>query len=189
MAEAHIDEVALMAGVAAERMPSFEALYRLYHPRLSRFLMRMLRQHALVEEVLDDTMLVVWRRAHAFLPTAKVSTWIFGIAYRQALKALRDGGTAAEMQSFDPDAHDAEDHGADPLLAVEQAWQRREIDELLARLSAEHRAVIEMTYLLGFGCRDIAEVMGCPVDTVKTRMFHARKKLRAMLEARGVEAR
>src|SRR5688572_33194103 len=82
------DEIALMDGVAAERKDAFEALYRLYHPRLTRFLQGMTRRPALAEEILDDTMLVVWRKAHTYNPSAKVSTWIFGIAYRQALKAL-----------------------------------------------------------------------------------------------------
>ena len=86
---APVDEVVLMGRVAAEQIDAFESLYRLYHPRLVRFLEGMTRRPALVEEILDDTMLVVWRRAHAYMPTAKVSTWIFGIAYRQALKALR----------------------------------------------------------------------------------------------------
>ena len=68
------DEVALMDGVAAERMDAFEALYRLYHPRLTRFLRGMTRRPALAEEVLDDTMLVVWRKAHTYNPSGRVSS-------------------------------------------------------------------------------------------------------------------
>ena len=83
------EEVRLMDRVALEDVRAFEAIYRAYAPRVGRFLRGMLRQPALVDEVLDDTMLVAWRKAHTFDATAQVSTWLFAIAYRQALKALR----------------------------------------------------------------------------------------------------
>lgn len=175
-----VDEVALMGGVAAARMDAFKALYLLYQPRLARFLQRMLRQPALVEEVLDDTMMVVWRRAHTFLPTAKVSTWIFGIAYRQALKALRQAGDPPH-EGCDED--ERPDESADPGEVVLRQQRRDRIGQALEALSVEQRAVVEMTYFLGYSCRDVAEVMGCPVDTVKTRMFYARKRLRGLLGA------
>ena len=82
-------EVRLLGAIAAGERAAFEALYRSYHPRLTRFLDRMTRRPALVEEVLDDTMLVVWRRADRYNGRSKVSTWIFAIAYRTALKALQ----------------------------------------------------------------------------------------------------
>lgn len=179
-AGAEDDEIALMAGVAAARMDSFKALYHRYQPRLTRFLQRMTRQSWMVEEVLDDTMMVVWRRAHTFVPTGKVSTWIFGIAYRQALKALRQAQPVAAPHAGEDVAED----GADPGELVQQQQRRDRIGRALDELSAEHRAVIEMTYFLGYSCRDVAEVMDCPMDTVKTRMFYARKRLRALLEPR-----
>jgi RNA polymerase sigma-70 factor (ECF subfamily) len=173
------EELALMAGVAAARMDAFKALYLLYQPRLARFLQRTTRQPDLVEEVLDDTMMVVWRRAHTFVPTGKVSTWIFGIAYRQALKALRQAGDARlEYRDGDPGTADED---ADPGELVLRQQQRDRIGQALDALSVEQRAVVEMTYFLGYSCRDVAEVMGCPVDTVKTRMFYARKRLRGLL--------
>ena len=190
VAGAAVDDVALMAGVAAERMDAFEALYRLYHPRLVRFLEGMTRRPSLVEEVLDDTMLVVWRRAHTWLPTAKVSTWIFGIAYRQALKALRQVDDAVEFQDRDEqaDAADADSFHASPDGTLQRQQLRIQLDGALAALSPEQRAVIQMTYYLGYSCRDIAQVLDCPVDTVKTRMFYARRRLRTLLGASREEA-
>ena len=174
-------ELALMAAVAAARMDAFKALYLLYQPRLARFLQRMVHRPELVEEVLDDTMLVVWRRAHTFVPTGKVSTWIFGIAYRQALKALRQAGDA-RLEYRDGDDGAADD-GADPGDLVLRQQQRDRIGVALDALSVEQRAVVEMTYFLGYSCRDVADVLGCPVDTVKTRMFYARKRMRGLLGA------
>jgi RNA polymerase sigma factor (sigma-70 family) len=190
VAGAAVDDVVLMAGVAAERMDAFEALYRLYHPRLVRFLEGMTRRPSLVEEVLDDTMLVVWRRAHTWLPTAKVSTWIFGIAYRQALKALRQVDDAVEFQDTDEqaDAADADSFHASPDGTLQRQQLRTQLDGALAALSPEQRAVIQMTYYLGYSCRDIAQVLDCPVDTVKTRMFYARRRLRTLLGASREEA-
>jgi RNA polymerase sigma factor (sigma-70 family) len=176
-----VDELVLMAGIAAERMDAFKALYHLYQPRLARFLMRMLRRADLVEEVLDDTMLVVWRRAHAFVPDGKVSTWIFGIAYRQALKALRQSGGAL-MESVEGEFEIA-DEAPEPGELVQRQQQRDRIALAMDALSFEQRAVVEMTYLLGYSCRDVADALGCPVDTVKTRMFYARKRMRSVLGA------
>lgn len=174
------DDLLRMAGIAAARMDDFRVLYLRYQPRLARFLQRVMRQPALCEEVIDDTMLVVWRRAHAFVPTGKVSTWIFGIAYRQGLKCLRrSGNTPLE---YAPEPPDAADESADPIAGMERLQARRRIAGALAALSVEQRAVVEMTYFLGYGCREVAEVMDCPVDTVKTRMFYARKRLRGLLD-------
>ena len=184
------DDGMLMAGVVAEEMGAFEALYRRYHPRLVRFLSGMTRRPALVEEILDDTMLVVWRRAHTWLPTAKVSTWIFGIAYRQALKALRQVDDVVEFHDTDeqPDASDGNHSSSGPEGLLQQQQVRIQLDRALATLSPEQRAVIQMTYYLGYNCRDIAQVMDCPVDTVKTRMFYARRRLRTLLGDRRAEA-
>ncbi len=176
-----LDELTLMAGVAAQRMDAFEALYQLYHPRLSRFLQRILRRPELIEEVLDDTMVVVWNRAHAFVPDGKVSTWVFGIAYRQALKSLRQAGHVVAHQAEGD--FDFVDPAPGPADLVQRQHQRDLIAIALDSLPFEQRTVVEMTYLLGYSCRDVAAAMGCPVDTVKSRMFYARKRMRALLDA------
>ena len=171
------EELRLISRVAAEDMAAFESLYRAYHPRLVRFLHGMLRQGALVEEVLDDTMLVVWRRAHSFDGSAKLSTWLFAIAYRQALKALRQRGHAPGI-----DEEPAAPVDSEPDIRLQQHQLHACLDEALARLSAEHRAVIELTYYHGHSCREIAGIVDCPVATVKTRMFYARRRLKAALD-------
>ncbi|MFC4764958.1 RNA polymerase sigma factor [Dyella koreensis] len=173
------DEIVLLGRVAAEERSAFEALYRLYRPRLLRFIDGMLRQRALAEEVLDDTMMVVWRKAHTFNHCSKVSTWIFAIAYRQALKALK-----RRESVLPPELPESAELGPGPELECQQEELHRQLAQAMESLSADHRAVIELTYYLGYGCREIAEIMDCPVDTVKTRMFYARRKLRALLEAR-----
>src|SRR4051812_42551510 len=87
---ANSEEVALLRRIATGDARAFEKLYSDYFPRLTRFVYRMMRRPALVEEIVNDTMLVVSQKAAAFDSSAKVSTWIFSIAYRKSLKALRD---------------------------------------------------------------------------------------------------
>jgi RNA polymerase sigma-70 factor (ECF subfamily) len=174
------DEAALLGRVAAEEVDAFEALYRLYSPRLQRFVRGITRQPALIEEILDDTMMVVWRKAYTFNHSAKVSTWILAIAYRQSLKALRRSGDTIHDEVVEH--ADLSATGPDEVLLQQEL--RKHLDAALSTLSTEQRTVMELTYYFGYACREISEIMGCPVDTVKTRMFYARRKLRAWLSSR-----
>jgi RNA polymerase sigma factor (sigma-70 family) len=169
-------EVRLLDAIAAGERRAFEALYRTYHPRLTRFLDRMTRRPALVEEVLDDTMLVVWRRADRYNGRSKVSTWIFAIAYRTALKARSRLDEPVE----DRDDLQPVDH-SDPERDLGQRQVRSVLMTAMGKLSAEHRAVLDLTYFHDVGCREIAEILDCPVGTVKTRMHHGRRYLKDML--------
>jgi len=172
-----LDETRLIARIVARDLRAFEQLYRIYHPRLSRFLINILRRPHLVEEALNDTLMVVWKRPESYNGMSKVSTWIFAIAYRTALKA--------RSRNDEP----VEDHEADNRVSLEvgpeQAMGQRQLQEILStamgRLSAEHRAVVDLTYFHEAGYREIAEILDCPVGTVKTRMHHARRHLRDML--------
>ena len=173
---ASADEAALLRRIAGGDRAAFETLYRGYFPRLTRFLERVMRRPQAVEEVLNDAMLVVWRKAASFSGESKVSTWIFAIAYRKALKALK---------KFDEPVEADDDAAESPQPGPEGHLMQRQLTALLwesiGSMSAEHRAVIELTYYHGYAYREIAQIMGCPVDTVKTRMFHARRRLRLML--------
>jgi RNA polymerase sigma-70 factor (ECF subfamily) len=167
----------LVERVCARELAAFEALYRRYHPRLSRFLHRMVRPEHLVEEVLDDTLYVVWNQAERFNGESKVSTWIFAIAYRKALKAIsRHDDPLPDAQEDDQPAADPAER-PDARMSLAQA--RAAIDVALRTLSADQRAAVELTYFHGFTYPEIAAIVECPTDTVKTRMFHARKRLKA----------
>jgi RNA polymerase sigma factor (sigma-70 family) len=166
----------LVARVCARELPAFEALYRRYHPRLSRFLHRMLRPEHLVEEVLDDTLYVVWNQAERYNGTSKVSTWVFAIAYRKALKALSRHDDP--LPDVEEDEHLAAEAHERPDARMSLAQARAAIAVALRTLSADQRAAVELTYFHGFSYPEIAQIVECPTDTVKTRMFHARKRLR-----------
>ena len=167
-------ERTLLQAVVRRDRAAFAELYRLYHPRLHGYLRRILANAAIAEEVFDDVMFVVWTDARKFRGDAAVSTWIFGIAYRKAM-------TAARKES----RHDAAiDRGVDAdLLPAGKPRDLESINVALAALSADHRQVVELTYFCGFSYQEIADIADCPVNTVKTRMFHARRRLRFLLPA------
>jgi len=173
--EAH--ELDLVGRVASGDQRAFEELYRCYHPRLWRFLDRVTRRPHLVEEVLNDTLLVVWRKPHTFNGECRLSTWIFAIAFNKAMKALNRRDDPVEANAAEELASEA--LGPEGLVIQQQSSAR--LLDALAGLSIEQRAVVELTYFHGYAYREIAEVMSCPVDTVKTRMFHARRKLKVLL--------
>ena len=167
----------LLARVTRGDVDAFERLYRIYEPRLGRFLATMLQRPQLVEEVLNDTMLVVWKSADSFRGASKFSTWLFAIAYRKAIKARLSWPDPLEDDQLQ--LRESDDPGADQQM--QQRKLRDALIEAMSHLSPEHRAVVDLTYFHGLGYREIAEIVSCPVDTVKTRMFHARKRLRQSL--------
>ncbi|MEM9555611.1 MAG: sigma-70 family RNA polymerase sigma factor [Acidobacteriota bacterium] len=167
----------LLRAVADGDRQAFERLYHRYARRLFGYLLRWLSSPEQVEEVIDDTMFVVWQQASRFELRSRVSTWIFGIAYRQAMTALRGHREHTDLEQV------AEPAGLDVDLRRREL--RLSLDKALNSLSADHRTVLELTYFEEFSCREIADVVGCSVNTVKTRMFYARRHLRRILPRLG----
>jgi RNA polymerase sigma-70 factor (ECF subfamily) len=166
------NERKLLAAVARRDRQAFARLYRIYQPRLYGYLRRFAANPVVVEEVVDDVMFVVWTDAKKFRGKSAVSSWIFGIAYRKALTALRREGRyeaplRRDVETVDPNSVSRAD------IELIQAG--------LAGLSPDHRQVIELTYFCGYSYQEIAEIADCPVNTVKTRMFHARRRLKVLL--------
>lgn len=175
-------DAALVARVAAREQTAFAELYGIYRKRLARFLGRFLASPHTIDEIVNDVMFVVWQDAARFELRSKVSTWIFGIAWRKALKALkRQKRTAAPLE--EPEQPERPDDAA--CLIENREWLRRALD----RLTPEQRLVVELTFFVGCSYQEIAEIAGCPVNTVKTRMFHARHKLRDILVSLDATAR
>jgi RNA polymerase sigma-70 factor (ECF subfamily) len=174
----------LIGQVAGGDRRAFECLYRGYFPRLTRFLNRMTRNLQLIEEVVNDTMLVVWNKATTFDGSCKVSTWVFAIAYRKARKAI---DATDEPIDEEADLREAEP-GWRPDERYAVLRRRQAVDGALALLTLEQRTVVQLTYFDDMGYADVAQVMGCPVNTVKTRMFHARRRLATLLADEFEEA-
>jgi RNA polymerase sigma-70 factor (ECF subfamily) len=177
------DDARLIARIANGDLRAFETLYRNYHQRLTRFIVNMIHRPHIAEEVLNDTMLVVWRRAGSYDGASRVSTWIFAIAYRRALSAMR--GHREPMEDHDADSRESSDEGPERLVG--RGMVRKRLVEAMSNLSADHRAVVDLTYFHEMDYREIAQIMDCPVDTVKTRMYHARRHLKRVLSGELVD--
>jgi RNA polymerase sigma-70 factor (ECF subfamily) len=144
---------------------------------------RVAGQVELAEEAINDVMLVVWRNSESFGGRSKVSTWIMGIAYHKALKVHETSRRwTSRFKAADFDDWLEHEAAAEPSDAIDL---HDLLERGLSRLSPEHRAVVELTYFAGCSYEDIAVIAGCPVNTVKTRMFHARARLRKLLPALG----
>jgi RNA polymerase sigma factor (sigma-70 family) len=178
-------EADLVARSAAGDRRAFEMLYRAYYPRLARFLQRMTRSAPLIEEIVNDTLLAVWRKAGTFDRSSKVSTWIFAIAWRRACKALQAVDEPVEADEMD------EREGADgarPDWQFEQLRLSDAVNAALASLPLAQRTAFQLTFYHDLSYTEIAEIMDCPVNTIKTRLFHARKRLAVLLDGH-IEAR
>lgn len=171
------DDAALMRCLVARDVVAFEAFYKAYYGKVARFVMNVVRRPHLVEEVVNDTMMVVWTKPQNFNGMSKLSTWVFGIAYRQSMNALRRLDEPVDVEIADVSAA----HDETPEHDLGSQMARASLAKAIATLSAAHRTVIDLTYVQGLGYVEIAEIMDCPVDTVKTRMFYARRHLKQRL--------
>jgi RNA polymerase sigma-70 factor, ECF subfamily len=176
-------ESELIARIAKGDRRAFEELYNLYHRRLARFLTRLTRRYDVAEEVINDTFWIVWKKAGDFRGESQPSTWILGIAYRRARNAFRSAARTGSSENLDalldPPTTD------EPMRAEElRDW----LLQALEQLPVEQRLAVELCYELGYSCEEISAIMGCPVNTVKTRLFHARAKLQKLLPILGGSA-
>ena len=175
------DECALLRHISNGDRNAFRELYFRYHGRLARFLSRVTRDRDDVEEVINDTLLIVWQHARDFRGASRVSTWIFGIAYRCALKSVRRASARSSLSAHA--SQQAEELVEDAARGTEV---RQLLDTALSALSPEPRLALVLAYCMGYSCEEIAAIAACPVNTVKTRMFYARRKLRASISALDV---
>lgn len=174
-----VDESVLLQRIIEGDTLAFEVFYKLYYSKLSRFILRMTHQPESVEELIQETLLVVWEKPEGFNHTCKISTWVFGIAYNKTLKLISKKAGRSNDVNVDDLMESIGDPAADPAQYMEsEDW----LSCALAILPPDQRAVIELTFHHGLPYQDIAIILNCPENTVKTRMFHARKKLQIFAE-------
>lgn len=197
-ADSEVSDSELMRAVARQDRQAFKTLYERHARRLGNYLLKLLKRPEWVDEAMNDVMLAVWQSADRFDPgQGPLPAWLLGIAHHKGLHVLRRSTRFRAEVSFDdlsPAALDETEEQDDAPHAVaphtpEHAVMGWELGQALAwaldRLSPEHRSVIELTFGEERSYLEIADIMDCPVNTVKTRMFHARKKLAYWLAQRG----
>ena len=177
------EEFACLKRIAEGDRYAFEGLYRTYRKRVFRYLLRLVDDTAVAEELTNDVLVEVWRSAPCFDGRSKPSTWIFGIARHKALNALRR--KHLPVKAF-CEAMDRPDTNEDPETRAISQCLCGKIKQALQALSLPHREVIELAVYQGFSYAEIARAKACSVNTVKTRMYYARRHLRQILKKMGV---
>src|SRR2546422_3678801 len=166
--------------IAAGDQSAMRALFARYRVKVYRWLLCLVDDEALAEDLLSDVFLDVWRHAAAFEARSSVSTWLLAIARYKALSARRrriDAELDARIVSTIADPAD------DPEAALQKKNRSELLRDSLADLSPEHGEVIDLVYYHGKSVKEVADIVGVAEATVKTRMFYARKKLADLVAA------
>jgi RNA polymerase sigma-70 factor, ECF subfamily len=175
-------DAALIAKVAAGNRLAMQVLFARHHARVYRFILRLLGSEAAAEDLTSEVFLGVWRHAHRFEARSSVTTWLLAIARYKALAELRRRPQLACEEA----AAQTSDPADDPEATFAIKHRGEIVRDCLGRLSRRHREVIDLVYYHGKSVQETAAILGIPGNTVKTRMFHARKNLSELLAARGV---
>jgi RNA polymerase sigma-70 factor, ECF subfamily len=181
--QATSDEV-LIARIAGGDRLAMQVLFARHHVRAYRFVLRLVRNESTAEDLISEVFLDVWRQANRFEGRSAVSTWLLAIARFKALSVLR---RRPEQELDDEKAAAIEDTTDNPEIVTQKKNKSELLRKCLTALSADHREIIDLVYYHEKSVEEVAEIVGIPENTVKTRMFYARKKLGELLKAAGVE--
>ncbi len=177
------DEVVLIKRIGLGDRGAFAELYEQYRRRLFRYFVKLLRNAAQADELSNEVLLDVWRGARNYQGRSSPSTWIFGIAHHKAVDQLRKTTEQAGAEEL---IASIEDPAPGPIQELQADELTRVIKDRISMLSSEHREVLALTYYQGFSVEETADILACPVNTVKTRMFYARQRLKDLLRAAGI---
>lgn len=174
-----IDKALLRQITEDRNTVAMQSLYDSYRSRLVPFLRRMTQDHTLIEEIYNDVMLILWNKSDQFKGNSKVSSWIFSIAYRICLKFIRK--QQFRQKVLDNFLFSKESENEEP-----ESQDDSEVEVLnraIKSLPAKQRIAIELSYFQGYSTQEIGEIANCPANTVKTRLHHARQKIKIFIES------
>jgi len=175
---------ALIERIAAGDKLAMQVLFARHQVRVYRFVLRLVRDQSVAEELVGEVFLDVWRQAGRFEARSTASTWLLAIARYKALSALR----RRTDQGLDDDkAATLEDPGDSPEVAVLKKNKGEVLRQCLTALTPEHREIIDLVYYHEKSVEEVAQIVGIGENTVKTRMFYARKRLSELLKAAGID--
>jgi RNA polymerase sigma-70 factor (ECF subfamily) len=174
----------LVARIAKGDKNAVRLLFARHHLRVFRFILRMVKNEETAQDLLNDVFLDVWRGAATYQSRSQVTTWILGIARFKALTALRQ----RSFEALDEEAAERiEDPSDSPEVQSQLADRRAIMQECLSQLSRTHREVVDLIYYHEQTIEEVAQIIGVPENTVKTRAFYARKRIAELMAARGID--
>ena len=169
----------LIERIAGGDQLAMRVLFARHRLRVYRFVLRMVRDETLAEDLVSDVFFDVWRQADRFEARAAVSTWLLAIARFKALSALR---RRTDVEFNDEMAATIVDPADDPEVALQHKNSAEMLRQCLIKLSPAHAEIIDLVYYHGKSVKEVAEIIGISDATVKTRMFYARKKLAQLVQ-------
>jgi RNA polymerase sigma-70 factor (ECF subfamily) len=175
---------ALIALIADDDKDALKTFYLRHQARVFRFVMRIVSNKAVAEEITNDVFLEVWRKAHQFQARSRAATWLLAIAHHRAISAIRRRSNAQLDDEF-PVA--LEDPGDSADAVVDKHDRSAMLDRCLTKLTPQHREVIKLVYYQEKKIDEVARLLSVPVNTIKTRMFYARNRMAQLLAEAGVD--
>lgn len=179
-----MDDRDLLNAVARGDKRALEQLYVRHSTRLHRFLERMMGNRAMAEEVMNEVFLAAWQSAGRYEGRSEPLTWLLSIAHNKAASAMRKRREATTLLN---EAELVADTADTPEVQLQKQDKGEIMRDCMTALSAEHRTILDLVYYQDRSVAEAAEILAIPEGTVKTRMFHARKRLSELLTARGID--
>jgi RNA polymerase sigma-70 factor (ECF subfamily) len=177
-----VSDDVLIREIALGNRQAMEVLYSRHNVRVYRFTLRITGNPALAEDIVSEVFLDVWRRADGFKANSQVSTWLLAIARNKALSAFR---RRVDQPLEDEKIATIEDLSDDPEVLVQNKERSAIMQKCLSQLSAAQREVIDLVYYHEKKVEEVAQIIGVPASTVKTRMFYARQRMGELLKVAG----
>lgn len=179
-----ISDQELIGLIADNDKGAMRVLFGRHRVRVFRFVVRMVGNRETAEDIVSEVFLEIWRNARRFEARSQVATWILGIARHKAFAALKRRSIARSEEGV---AVLIEDPTDNPEVAMQQRDRSALLRDCLKQLSPAHRETIDLVYYHERSISDVARIIGVPENTVKTRLFHARKRIAELMAARGIE--
>jgi RNA polymerase sigma-70 factor (ECF subfamily) len=171
----------LIKAVARQETAAFERLYRLYEKRVFQYVRTLVDDYSIAEDVVIETMTAVWRGATTYAQTSTVSTWIFGIARHKAVDALRKPSSRRESVPLDEVVElPAQQEG--PIETMNRTQVADIMQDALKKLSRDHQEIMRLVFYEEMPYEEIASLLSIPENTVKTRVYHAKRQLKQILD-------
>jgi RNA polymerase sigma-70 factor, ECF subfamily len=174
---------ALIKAIACGNRHAMERLYKRHHVRVYRFVLRLTGNESLAEDVVSEVFFDVWRQAGRFKGQSQVYTWLLAIARNKSISVIR----RRKEGPLDDDTPEVKDLADDPEVTVQKNDRSMTIGKCLSQLSVAQREVVDLIYYHEKSVEEVAQIVGAPASTVKTRMFYARRRIEQLLRARGLE--
>ena len=184
MGAVQTSDEALVQLIASGDKKALQVLFARHNVRVFRFVLRFLGDESVAEDLVSEVFFDVWRQANRFESRSQVSTWLLAIARNKALSVLRRRTTEELDEEV---AEFIEDPSDNPEVAMQKTQRNAVLQDCLGQLSPAHREIVDLVYYHEKSIDEVAEIIGVPQNTVKTRMFYARKRIAELMTAKGID--